>query len=150
MPQVERQYQVLQRELQTATLAFDGLRERLTQAQQIESFESGERGARLEQVRTASAPEEPTGPPRLAITILGLFLASTLAGGAAFFAEITDNTIRGSKDIQTVMHTHAIATIPIVQNTITRSQGRRRMMIVSLSALMLAAIIVLTVSTITA
>jgi uncharacterized protein involved in exopolysaccharide biosynthesis len=44
MPQVEREYQIVQRELQTATLAFDGLRERLSQAQQIESFESGERG----------------------------------------------------------------------------------------------------------
>lgn len=150
MPQVERQYQVLARELQTATLAFDSLRERLAQAQQIESFESGERGARLQPVRTANAPEDPTGPPRLAITILGMFIAASLAGGAAFVAEITDNTIRGSRDIQTVMRTHAIATVPIVQNSVSRSQKRRQMMVVSLSALMLAAIIVLVVSAISA
>ncbi|MGH6914287.1 MAG: hypothetical protein ACREH3_11350, partial [Geminicoccales bacterium] len=74
MPQVEREFQELQRELQTATLAFNSLRERMTQAQQIESFESGERGARLRQVRAANAPDFPTGPPRLAITCLGLFL----------------------------------------------------------------------------
>jgi uncharacterized protein involved in exopolysaccharide biosynthesis len=150
MPQVERQYQVLERELQTATLAFDGLRQRLSQAQQIESFESGERGARLQQVRTADAPERPTGPPRLAITILGLFIAGTLAGGAAFLAEITDNTIRGSKDIRAVLHTQAIATVPIVQNSVSRSHRRRQMMVTSLSALMLAAILVLIVSAISA
>jgi uncharacterized protein involved in exopolysaccharide biosynthesis len=149
MPQVERQYQVLERELQTATLAFNDLRERLSQAQQIESFESGERGARLQQVRTASAPENPTGPPRLAITILGLFIAGTLAGGAAFFAEITDSTIRGSRDIQAVMHTQAIATVPIVQNSLSRSQRRRQLTLLSFSALMLGAIIVLVVSAIT-
>lgn len=150
MPQVERQYQNLERELQTATLAFDGLRKRLAQAQQSESFESGERGARLQQFRTAQAPENPTGPPRLAIMILGLFVATSLAGGAAFLAEITDNTIRGSKDIQTILHTHAIATVPIVQNSVSRLQKRRQMMIVSFSALMLAAVIVLLVAAISA
>lgn len=150
MPQVERQYQILQRELQTATLAFDSLRERLSQAQQIESFESGERGARLQQIRTAEAPKAPTGPPRVAIAILGLFIAGTLAGGAAFVSEITDNTIRGSRDIQTVMRTHAIATVPVVQNSVSRSQRRRHLATVSLSAMMLAAIIVLVISTITA
>jgi len=148
MPQVEREYQQLQRELQTATLAFNDLRERLSQAQQIESFESGERGARLQEVRAANAPESPTGPPRLAITILGLFIASTFAGAAAFFAEITDSTIRGSRDIQTVMRTHAIATVPIVQNSISRSQKRRQLAVLSFSALMLGAIIVLIVSAI--
>jgi capsular polysaccharide biosynthesis protein len=121
----------------------------LSQAQQIESFESGERGARLEQVRAASAPESPTGPPRLAITILGLFLAGTLAGGAALFAEITDSTIRGSRDIQAVMHTHAIATVPVVQNSLSRWQKRRQLTVLSLSTLMLGAIIVLVVSAIT-
>ena len=105
MPQVERQYQVLERELQTATLTFDGLRRRLAQAQQIESYESGERGARLVQITSAEAANSPSGPPRLAITIIGLILATTIAGGAASVAEFSDNTIRGSKDIQTVMQT---------------------------------------------
>ena len=143
MPQVEREFQALQRELQTATLAYDNLRQRATQAQQIESFESGERGARLEQIRAARAPDLPTGPPRLAIAILGLFVATTIAGGATFFAEVSDSTIRGSKDVLTVMHTHAIAAIPVVQNSVYRSDRRRRMLVVSVSALMLGAIVFL-------
>ncbi len=143
MPQVERQYQALERELQTATLAYDGLRKRLEEAQQIESFESGERGARLVQVRSASVPSSPSGPPRLAITIVGLFLAATFAGGAAFVAEISDSTVRGSKDIRSVMHAPAIATIPIMQNSMSLTLRRRQMMTVSLSVLVLAAIIVM-------
>ena len=146
MPQVERQYQVLQRELQSATQAFDGLRARLVQAQQIESFESGERGARLQQIKAAQAPEYPTGPPRLAIVILGLFAAGTLGGAAAFAAEFTDSTIRGSKDIRAVLHTQAIATVPIVQNSVSRSERRRRLLMMSISATMLGAIIVLIVA----
>lgn len=149
MPQVEREFQVLERELQTATLAFDNLRQRAAQAEQIESYESGERGARLEQIRAAQAPEEPTGPPRLAITILGLFIGTTFAGGAALFAEMSDNTIRGRKDVLTVMHTHAIAAVPIVQNSVYRSERRRRMLVISVSALMLGIIIFLVIGAIT-
>ncbi len=149
-PQVERQYQDLQRQLQTATLAFDSLRERLSQAQQIESFESGERGARLQMVRAAHAPDRPTGPPRIAIAILGLFVATTIAGGATLFAEISDDTIRGSKDVLTVMHAHAIAAIPVVRNSVYRSERRRRMLVVSFSALLLGVIIVLIVGAVTA
>ncbi len=148
-PQVEREFQVLQRELQTATIAYDNLRQRSMQAQQIESFESGERGARLQQIRSARAPAEPTGPPRLAISILGLFVATTFAGGAAFFAEMSDNTIRGRKDVLTVMHTHAIAAVPIVHNSVYRSERRRHLLVVSLSALMLGAIIFLVIGAVT-
>ncbi len=149
MPQVEREFQVLQRELQTATIAFDNLRQRSMQAQQIESFESGERGARLQQIREARAPDEPTGPPRLAISILGLFVATTFAGGAALFAEMSDNTIRGRKDVLSVMHTHAIAAVPIVQNSVYRSDRRRHLLVVSVSALMLGAIIFLIIGALT-
>ncbi|HET6630826.1 MAG TPA: hypothetical protein VFG91_13715 [Woeseiaceae bacterium] len=149
MPEVEREFQGIQRELQTATLSFDNLRQRANQAQQIESFESGERGARLRQIRAASAPDEPTGPPRLAIAILGLFVATTFGGGAALFAEMSDNTIRGRKDVLTVMHTHAIAAVPIVQNSVYRSERRRRMLMVALSGLMLGAIIFLIIGAIT-
>jgi polysaccharide biosynthesis transport protein len=149
MPQVEREFQSLQRELQTATLAFDNLRQRANQAEQIESYESGERGARLALIRAARAPDGPTGPPRLAISILGLFVATTLAGGASFFSEMTDSTIRGRKDILTVMHTHPIAAVPVVQNSVYRTERRRHMLVVSLSALMLGVIIFLIIGAIT-
>ncbi|HZD53960.1 MAG TPA: hypothetical protein VE175_13000, partial [Woeseiaceae bacterium] len=125
-------------------------RDRLSKAQQIESFESGERGARLTPIRSAHAPDEPTGPPRLAIVLLGCFVAVTFAGGATFLAEISDDTIRGSKDILTVMHTHAIAAIPVVQNSVYRAERRRHLAAVSMSVLMLGAIIVLIIGAVTA
>lgn len=140
-PQVERQYQVLQRELQTSKLAFEDLRKRLSQAEQTESYESGEQGARLQLVRSAQAPDSPTGPPRLAISIIGLFVAASLAGGAAIFAELTDNTVRGSRDIRNIMHTPAIASVPVVQNSLSRSHRRRQLLLFSLGSIMLASII---------
>lgn len=148
MPQVERQYQVLERELQTATLAFEDLRKRLTQAEQIESFESGERGARLTLIRSAKAPDSPTGPPRIAISVLGLIVALTLASGGTLITELSDSTIRGSKDVLTVLNTHAIAIVPIVQNSVSRSYRRKQMVFMSIGVLVIAGAIMVIARTI--
>jgi len=140
-PQVERQFQVLGRDLQTAQLAFDDLRRRLAQAQQTESFESGERGARLELVRDARVPIDPAGPQRIAIAVLGAFLGVVLAGGAAIVMELTDTTIRGSKDIQVVLKTFPIVAVPVVQNSLSRSHRRRQLIILTTSVVIVGSII---------
>ena len=129
MPQVEREYLALERDLQTAQLAFDDLRRRLSQAQQTESFESGDRGARLELVRNASLPGRPTSPPRVMIVILGVFLAMTLGGGTAIGAEAVDTTIRGARDVRALLQAEPIVAIPIVQNSVSRSHARRRLVL---------------------
>jgi uncharacterized protein involved in exopolysaccharide biosynthesis len=142
-PQVERDFQALERELQTAELSFNDIRNRLAQAQQTESFETGERGARIELVYSPIAPDRPSSPQRLAIVIFGLFVGATLASGAAFLAEISDGTIRGSKDIQVVLQTHPIATVPVVRNSVYRAHRRRQIVLITIGVSVLAAVAVL-------
>lgn len=139
MPQVEREFLALNRDLQTAEAAFDELRQRLTQAQQTESFESGERGARLSLVRSAGVPESPAGPPRLIIVVLGLFLATSLAGAAALGSEALDSTIRGAKDIRGLLQMEPIVAIPIIRNSVSRSHARRQIMMVMAAGVLIAA-----------
>jgi polysaccharide biosynthesis transport protein len=63
-PQVEREYQALTRNLDSARATFRNLQDRLAIAQQTEALESGERGARITQLQRAYVPEEPASPPR--------------------------------------------------------------------------------------
>ena len=140
-PQVERQYQALTRDLQTAQLAFDDLRQRLAQAQQTESFESGERGARLELIRDANIPVEPAGPQRIGILILGTFLGLVISSGAALVSEMSDTTVRGSKDVQVVLNTYPIVAVPIVQNSLSRSSRRRHYITLTFSVVVVAILI---------
>lgn len=130
MPQVEKQYLALNRDLRTEQLAFEDLRSRLTQAQQIESYESGDRGARLVKIRNAALPREPVAPPRLAIVVLGGILALTLAVGAAVLAEALDRSVRGRRDIQMLVNIIPIAEIPIIRGSASILQRHRRAVII--------------------
>lgn len=135
MPQVEKQYLALTRDLQTEQLAFEDLRSRLTQAQQTESYESGDRGARLVKIRNASLPRAPVAPPRLAIVVLGGILAVTLAFGAAVLAEALDRSVRGRRDIQMLVNIIPIAEIPIIRSSPSILQRHRHAVIIAATVL---------------
>jgi uncharacterized protein involved in exopolysaccharide biosynthesis len=136
MPQVEKEYLALSRDLQTQQIAFEDLRRRLTQAQQTQSFESGERGARLVKIRNVALPTSPAGPPRLAITILGGILAASLAVGAAALAEVLDGSVRSGRDIQKLLNIVPIAEIPVIRGSDTVLRKRRNIAIIIVTTLL--------------
>ena len=125
-PQVESEYQTLTRKLESSRDTFDDLQRRAVIAQQSEALESTDIGARLTEVVPARVPRSPSGPPRMAIVILGVFFAGTLGIGSVLFAEMTDNTIRGSKDVARVISAMPLATIPVIENSQSRKERKRR------------------------
>lgn len=125
-PQVESEFQAINRKLESARDNFDDLQRRAVIARQSEALESTDIGARLTQVVAASVPQSPSGPPRVAIMILGVFLAGTLGVGSMLFAEMTDSNVRGSKDIVRALNLVPLATIPVIQNASARKVRRRR------------------------
>ena len=79
----------------------------------------------------------------MAIVIIGVFLAGTLGIGLMLIAEITDMSIRGSKDIAMVMDMVPLATIPVVQNSVSQSVKHRHWLLVSGTALVVAITVIL-------
>jgi uncharacterized protein involved in exopolysaccharide biosynthesis len=146
MPQVEREYLKLNRALQTEQLAFDDLRSRMAQAQQTESFESGERGARLVKVRDAALPGSPAGPPRIAIMVLGSLLAVALAIGATVLAEALDGSVRSRRDVQALVNTPPIAEIPIICVADADGSSRRRIAIIGTTVVVIGVILFIVMS----
>ena len=143
-PQIESEYQALNRQLEAARNNFDSLQERQIIARQTEAFESTEIGARLTEVRAARQPSEPSGPPRLAFLIIGVFAAATFGVFAFLMAEMTDATVRGSRDISMVMDMVPLATIPVIENSTTLAARRQQQkMLVSGAVLAVVAAAVL-------
>jgi len=128
--QVESEVQALDRKLQSARNNFDDLQQRAVSARQSEALEFTDIGARLAQVVPAAVPRSPSGPPRTAIMVLGVFLAGTLGVGSMLFAEMTDSTVRGSKDIARVMNMVPLATIPVIENSSSKRQHQRRLYLI--------------------
>ena len=125
-PQVESEYQALSRKLESARENFDDLQRRSIIARQSEALESTDIGARLTEVIPATLPRKPSGPPRLIIVIFGVFFAGSLGIGSVLFAEMTDNTIRDSKDVARLIQAMPLATIPVIQNTQSMKERKRR------------------------
>lgn len=130
-PHIESEYFALDRKIAAARNTIGDLQKRLVTAQQTQALESTAIGARLSQIRAAGLPTTPTGPPRLAILMLGAFLAVTMGIGATILAEMLDSSIRSSKDVFNVMHTVPIATIPLIQNSLSRAASRRQIFLIS-------------------
>jgi hypothetical protein len=58
--------------------------------------------------------------------ILGLFFATTLGVGAMLFAELTDSTVRSSKDIAAAVDMVPLATIPVIHDSSSAREQRWR------------------------
>ena len=134
-PQVESKYQALSRRLESARGNFDDLQRRAVIAQQSEALESTDIGARVTQVLAANVPRSPSGPPRVAIMALGVFLAGTLGIASMLIAEMTDSTVRSSKDIIRVLNVVPLATVPVIENSVSVRQRQRRSYLIRTSVL---------------
>jgi uncharacterized protein involved in exopolysaccharide biosynthesis len=130
-PQVESDYLALSRKLETTRGNFDNLQQRLVIARQTEALESTEIGARLAEVQAAYIPSSPSAPPRLAIFVLGIFLAGTIGTGSIILAEMLDSTIRSARDIYDASNMVPIATIPVIENSASRSASRRHFVLMT-------------------
>lgn len=142
-PQIESEYQAIIRSLQSTRDNFDDLQRRAVIARQSEALELTDIGARLVQVKAPYLADSPSGPPRLAILILGAFLAGTLGIGSMLFAELTDSTVRSSKDIATVVDMVPLATIPVIENSLSRKQKERQMFLSKMTGFIVIAVAIL-------
>ena len=142
-PQIESIYQALDRKLEMARDNFDNLQNRLVIARQTEALESTEIGARLVEVRPATLPDYPSGPPRVAILVIAVFIAGSIGVGAMSLSEMTDSTVRGKKDIELIMDMVPLASIPVIDNSAGRSIGRWWLYLLSGLSLVTVAVVIL-------
>jgi hypothetical protein len=72
-------------------------------------------------------PKAPSKPPRIGITLIGLIGATFLALMAALAAGALDSTVRGSRDLMTVLKMTPIAVVPMIRNAEFAQRRRRQL-----------------------
>jgi hypothetical protein len=113
-PNVERQYTQLQREYAAARDRYDDIQGKMKNAALARTMEYEDRGEKFSMLHAATVPQRPFFPNRIGIILLGFLLGCGAALGAAAFADASDPTVRGPEDLQEIMESTAIGSIPIL------------------------------------
>lgn len=124
-PRVEREYDRLNRDSQTAVANLNEARSKFDDAQQAEKLESGGSGDRFTIIEPANLPLRPFKPNRTAILLLAFVLACGSGIILATVLDTMDDTIKGSRDVLRLINTPPLAVIPYLE---TETEHRHRIM----------------------
>ncbi len=124
-PVVERDYTAMLRDLDSSQLEYKAARLKQMDAKTSEDLESERKGERFTLIEPPLVPEEPSQPNHLLIVIFGVVFAMVAGFGTVAVLESTDASVRGRLDLQTLLTSPPLASIPIILTAGDRA-GRRR------------------------
>jgi polysaccharide biosynthesis transport protein len=126
-PEVERAYDTLTRDADTAKKAYDDL---ISQRMDADVRASGTMNGTADQFKLVGAPlvpKLPTKPPRIGIALLGLIGATLVAFMAALGASALDSSVRGRRDLVALLNVTPIGIVPVIRNAEFARRRRRRL-----------------------
>ncbi len=148
-PEVEREYQTINRDVDVAREKYAELLKRQMDADvSAAAFASGT----VDDFRLTQAPRVPVGPAepkRITIVLIGMILAFAVAATGTVAAEAMDGHVRGSRDVQRILSLSPLAVIPEIRNSVTSRRRTRRVAALAASVLVAAPILYLLVRVLT-
>ncbi len=128
MPQVAKQSSEIDQEYQTTRANINQIEQKLLAARVSQGMEEEKKGESFQVVEPAFLPEKPAKPNRMAIMLLGAFLALGLSVGAAAAREFTDKRIHDPETLLKISRFPIISTIPeiITEEEVAEMRKRKR------------------------
>jgi uncharacterized protein involved in exopolysaccharide biosynthesis len=138
-PQIEREYRELTRDYENARAKYQELRSKLGEATVAKNLEADRKGERFTLIEPPLAPQEPVSPNRPLVFVLGALLSIVSAIGVAALFEALDATVRGRRDLMSLVAGSApLAIIPLIRTEVIATRPWRRIAIIA--AIVVAAI----------
>ena len=126
-PEVERNYDALNRDAITARQVYDQLNSKRMDADIRAAAIKIGTADQFTLVAPPLLPRVPSKPPRIAIALIGVIAATFLALMAALAASGLDASVRGSRDLATILHLAPMAVVPVIRNAEFMRQRRQRL-----------------------
>lgn len=124
-PQVEREYQVVARDLTSAREKYEELLRRQMDAEVSEAAIASGTADKFRVTSVPGTPNEPAKPQRLAIFVIGLIVAVVAALTAALAAQLFDPTVRGARDLRDLLDVTPLAAVPVIENSESAALRRK-------------------------
>jgi len=116
------QYNILKREVDTSKQLYEGLLQRLKEAQ----VSAGLKASNIRIVDAAEVPKRPVKPRVLLNLALGVVLGLGLGVGLAFFQEYLDDTLKTPDEVEQLVRLPALGVIPLFSpNGATRASEEK-------------------------
>ena len=115
-PLIQKRYQQLTQDYEVSTATYEAMRAKLADAQIGKNLEIDRKGERFTLIEPPLVPEEPASPNRPVVMVLGVVLSILLAVGVAALLESLDATVRGRRDLVSLVAGVApLAIIPDIE-----------------------------------
>ncbi len=124
-PKVEQEYTALQRDYINLKDEYQETKSKLMQARESKNLEQKRFSQKLRLVNPPALPDKPAKPNRVALLLVGAFMATGLGMGTGTLAEFLDKSVHTVKDLAGISDQSVLAAIPYLD---TRQDKRLRLM----------------------
>jgi polysaccharide biosynthesis transport protein len=125
-PGVERDYNAMLRDLDSAQLEYRQVRGKQMEAETAQNLETERKGERFTLIEPPFTPEQPASPNRPLILIFGLMFALSAGFGTVALLENMDGSVRGRHDLVSLLSAPPLASIPVILTSADLARARRR------------------------
>ncbi|HXD73348.1 MAG TPA: hypothetical protein VN628_06420 [Vicinamibacterales bacterium] len=133
VPKREEEFEMLSRDRASTKERYDSLQKKYEEAELGASLERGQKVEQFRILDAAIPPRDPAAPSRPKLLALGLFLALSLAVGAALIAEKLDRAFHSVDDLRGSVNVPALFSIPFIPTTADARRRRQRMALAAAS-----------------
>lgn len=125
-PDVEKQYQALQRDYATTSAKYQDLRARQQEAEIAKSVEARIVGGRFAVIEPPALPLNPVSPNRQAILLISVVLAGLLGIGTVVVLEVFDKSIHGASAVAAITGRRPLVVVPYLKSPVEAKASRIR------------------------
>ncbi len=111
-PEYEVRLESLENEMESARQIYESFRNQLTGSEITQSLMRGGAESKYRVMEPAAIPLSPVKPDRIRLLLMGFALGLVLGGVAVLLAEIFDNSFKKVEDVEDILNTAVLATIP--------------------------------------
>ena len=142
MPEIERQYNDLTRDYDSARNQYRDIKAKQMEAEIAEALEKDRKAERFSVGEPASLPRKPISPNRPQIALAGLVGAIGSGIGLAWLRDVLDRSVKGPLELARLTRAPILSPIPYIETRRERTNRRRRMWLIALLTAVLALAVV--------